>query len=62
MRRHHIWYVLAAVWWCMAAFALLRRHGGPAVLEAVFATCFLILGMVIDRRDRAKSERRRRLR
>jgi hypothetical protein len=61
MRRHHIWYVLALVWGSLAAFALLRRHSGPAMLEATFATCFVVLGILIGRRDRAFLQRRRRV-
>ncbi|MGI8771038.1 MAG: hypothetical protein ACR2JE_06355 [Acidobacteriaceae bacterium] len=61
MRRDQLWYVLALVWWCLAAFALLRRHRGPAILEAAFATGFLILGILIGRRDKARLKRRRKL-
>jgi hypothetical protein len=61
MRRHHIWYVLALVWWSLAAFALLQRHSGPAILEAACATGFLVLGIVIGRRDMASLQRRRKI-
>jgi hypothetical protein len=53
MRRHHIWYVLAIVWWVLAALSLLRHRLGPAALEAAFATCFFLLGLVIRKRDYA---------
>jgi hypothetical protein len=61
MRRHHIWYVLALVWWSLAAFARLQRHSGTAILEAACATGFLVIGILIGRRDKALFERRRKI-
>jgi hypothetical protein len=57
MRRHHIWYVLAFVWWGLAALSLLRHRLGPAALEATFATGFFFLGLVIRKRDHALRKR-----
>ena len=57
MRRHHIWYVLAIVWWGLAALSLLRQRPGPAALEAAFATVFFLLGLAIRKRDHALRKR-----
>jgi hypothetical protein len=53
MRRHIIWYALAALWGAIAILGLLRHRAANAGLEALFAVLFVVIGIFIKRRDGA---------
>lgn len=53
MRRDILWYVLAFFWGILAVIGFTRHRTGNAALEAVFALLFLVIGIVVKRRDAA---------
>ena len=57
MRRHIIWSVLALFWGAIAIIGLLRHHTNNAALEGAFALLFLVIGLLVRRRDAAIAAR-----
>lgn len=53
MRRYIIWYVLALLWGAIALAGLWRHRAGNAALEGAVAILFVIIGVVVKRRDAA---------
>jgi hypothetical protein len=51
MRRYIIWHVLALFWGVIAIIGLVRHRTSNAALEAAFALLFLVIGLLVKRRD-----------
>jgi hypothetical protein len=51
MRRYVIWYVLACLWAAIAIAGLVRHRTANAALEGAFAVLFVIIGIIVKRRD-----------
>jgi hypothetical protein len=57
MRRHILWYVLAAFWGAIALVGLLHHRAGNAALEGAVAVLFIVIGIAVKRRDAATASR-----
>jgi threonine/homoserine/homoserine lactone efflux protein len=57
MRRYIIWYVLAIFWAAIALAGLLRHQNANAALEGAVAVLFIIIGIMVKRRDAATAAR-----
>jgi hypothetical protein len=57
MRRYMIWFVLAIFWGAIALAGLLRHRTGNAALEGAVAVLFIVIGVVVKRRDAAAAAR-----
>lgn len=57
MRRSLIWFVLALLWALIALAGLLHHRAGNAALEAVVAALFVLVGLAVQRRDKAAAAR-----
>lgn len=53
MKRYILWYVLAIFWGAIALAGLLRHRAGNAALEGAVAALFVVIGVVVKRRDAA---------
>jgi hypothetical protein len=52
MARYLIWICLALFWAAIAVAGLLHHHTGNAALEGAVAVLFLLIGVMVRRRDR----------
>jgi hypothetical protein len=52
MRRSVIWFVLSACWGLDCLLSALHHNAVQAALTAFFALCFLVIGLVFQKRDR----------
>jgi hypothetical protein len=57
MRRHFIWYILAILWGAIAVIGVLHHRSTNAALEGAFALLFLIIGLLVRKRDAAIAAR-----
>jgi hypothetical protein len=57
MRRSIIWFVLAAAWGVDGALALFHRNWLQSVLTAFFASCFLLAGLLLRKREQRATRR-----
>jgi hypothetical protein len=60
MRRHLLWYGIAACWSLAAIAGLVLHHAQQALPAAVCALGFAAIGFWIGKRDAAARDRRRR--
>jgi hypothetical protein len=59
MRRHYVWYLLAALWAAEAAFGFFRRSDASAGAAAAASACFFVTGFWMGRRKPVRGRRRR---
>lgn len=51
MRRYIVWFVLALMWAAIAIIGVLHHRTSNAALEGAFALLFLVIGLLVRRRD-----------